>query len=78
MLLEELEELVAPVVEKLKAHAKEFVANKPPVVSQDKLLWLSSLLYFFIKFRGYKTISASLDAASQEVTEATPSQVLPS
>ncbi|RPD62432.1 ARM repeat-containing protein [Lentinus tigrinus ALCF2SS1-7] len=52
-----LEELVTPVVEKLKSHAKDFVANKPPVVSRDRLMWLASLLYFFIKFRGYKTIT---------------------
>ncbi|KAI0720503.1 TBCD protein [Cerioporus squamosus] len=52
-----LEELVAPVVDKLKTHAKEFVANKPSVISQSRLDFLASLLYLFIKFRGYKTIT---------------------
>ncbi|TFK86795.1 ARM repeat-containing protein [Polyporus arcularius HHB13444] len=52
-----LEELVTPVVDKLKGHAKDFVAHKPPVVSQSRLDLLASLLYFFIKFRGYKTIT---------------------
>ncbi len=45
------------MVDKLKGHAKDFVAHKPPVVSQSRLDLLASLLYFFIKFRGYKTIS---------------------
>lgn len=66
------------MVDKLKGHAKDFVAHKPPVVSQSRLDLLASLLYFFIKFRGYKTISELLWILLKIVTEATPSQVLSS
>lgn len=52
-----LEALVTPVVEKLKTHAKEFVQN-PRSVAGARLERLVSLLYLFVKFRGYKTISS--------------------
>lgn len=53
-----LEELVAPVVECLKAHAKVKIANNPDAsISESRVGRLALLLYNYIKFRGYKTIS---------------------
>ncbi|KAI0670789.1 TBCD protein [Trametes maxima] len=52
-----LERLFAPVVETLKMHTKRFVSRSSTVVAQQKLYRLSELLYHFIKFRGYKTIT---------------------
>ncbi|KAI0754966.1 ARM repeat-containing protein [Daedaleopsis nitida] len=53
-----LEDLVTPVVETLKSHAKQFVRDGVASnVSHMRLDRLASLLYFFVKFRGYKTIT---------------------
>ncbi|KAI0657425.1 TBCD protein [Cubamyces menziesii] len=52
-----LEQLFAPVVETLKAHAKKFVSSSSVPVVQMRLHRLALLLYTFIKFRGYKTIT---------------------
>jgi hypothetical protein len=52
-----LEQLVVPAVEKLKAHAKTLVINPSTPVSHARLDRVAQLLYNYIKFRGYKTIS---------------------
>ncbi|KAI0822273.1 TBCD protein [Trametes gibbosa] len=52
-----LEQLFAPVVETLKAHAKYFAANSSVHVSEWRIYRLASLVYHFVKFRGYKTIT---------------------
>ncbi|KAI8978670.1 TBCD protein [Trametes punicea] len=52
-----LEQLFAPVVETLKTHAKNFVSSSSSQVSKERLYRLALLLYNFIKFRGYKTIT---------------------
>lgn len=52
-----LEQLVIPAVEKLKAHAKALVANPSTPVSVARLDRVAQILYTYIKFRGYKTIS---------------------
>lgn len=54
-----LEQLFAPVVETLKTHAKKFVSSSSVTVSKWRLHRLSLLVYHFIKFRGYKTMSRS-------------------
>lgn len=63
-----LEQLFAPVVETLKAHAKKFVSSSTVPVVQMRLHRLSLLLYTFIKFRGYKTISTSNAGQKRSVT----------
>ncbi|KAL1950308.1 hypothetical protein VTO73DRAFT_5432 [Trametes versicolor] len=52
-----LEQLFAPVVETLKTHAKKFVSSSSVSVSKWRLHRLSLLVYHFIKFRGYKTMT---------------------
>lgn len=55
-----LEQLVVPAVEKLKTHTKSLVAKPSTPVSHARLDRVAQLLYGYIKFRGYKTISACL------------------
>ncbi|OBZ71617.1 Tubulin-specific chaperone D [Grifola frondosa] len=50
-----LEVLVAPVVERLKRHTKDFISRSNASVSPARLRRVTLLLYNFIKFRGYKT-----------------------
>ena len=52
-----LENLIAPVVEKLKKHVKDFVSDPTARPTPDRLEMLALFLYNFVKFRGYKTIS---------------------
>ncbi|KAI0354961.1 TBCD protein [Trametes cingulata] len=52
-----LEHLFAPVVETLKNHAKKFVSSSSVAVAKWRLHLLALLVYHFIKFRGYKTIT---------------------
>ncbi|KAF9077650.1 ARM repeat-containing protein [Rhodocollybia butyracea] len=51
-----LEELVTPVVERLKAYTIEFLADRSRQASSSRMKCLSGLLYAYTKFRGYKTI----------------------
>jgi hypothetical protein len=53
-----LEQLVVPVVESLKYHAKVSVSATGPILT-DRVGRISGLLYQYIKCRGYKTISQS-------------------
>ncbi|KAF5311690.1 hypothetical protein D9611_009412 [Ephemerocybe angulata] len=52
-----LEQLVEPVVERLKYHARTLVADPSRKVSQTRFHFLTALLYHYIKFRGSKTIA---------------------
>ncbi|KAI0372156.1 TBCD protein [Pilatotrama ljubarskyi] len=52
-----LEQLFGPVVETLKDHAKKFVSRSSVAVANWRLYLLALLVYHFIKFRGYKTIT---------------------
>lgn len=49
-----LSDLVSPVVDAIKAHART-----PTARSTTRIFRLSSLLYHYVKFRGSKTISRS-------------------
>ena len=54
-----LEEMVLPIVETLKSHVKVLVTADPENVRVTfRFVRICSLLYTFIKFRGYKTIGA--------------------
>lgn len=48
---------MVPAVEKLKTHAKALVADPSTPVSVARLDRVAQILYTYIKFRGYKTIS---------------------
>ena len=61
-----LEQLVIPVVERLKFHAKVSVSATGPI-STIRVGRVSSLLYQYIKCRGYKTISQSLAQLLREL-----------
>ncbi|KAI0632121.1 TBCD protein [Trametes polyzona] len=52
-----LERLFEPVVGTLKSHAKKFVSSSSVPVAKWRLHRLAGLVYHFIKFRGYKTIT---------------------
>ncbi|KAF8194166.1 hypothetical protein BJ912DRAFT_192002 [Pholiota molesta] len=52
-----LEDLVAPVVENLKEFARISVENPDLKYSPWRASTVSRILYRYIKFRGYKTIS---------------------
>ncbi|KAI0917160.1 hypothetical protein AcV5_007706 [Taiwanofungus camphoratus] len=52
-----IEELVTPVVEKLKNHAKASVTSPDGAISGTRVGRIALLLYNYIKFRGYKTIT---------------------
>ncbi|KAL0578630.1 hypothetical protein V5O48_003373 [Marasmius crinis-equi] len=51
-----LEELVTPVLDRLRLHAKEFVSDQNLSPSSGRLWRIALLLYGYIKFRGYKAI----------------------
>lgn len=52
-----LEEMVLPIIETLKSHVKALVAADPEGVRVTfRFASICSLLYTFIKFRGYKAI----------------------
>ncbi|KAJ4000417.1 TBCD protein [Lentinula boryana] len=51
-----LDELVTPVVERLRSHAKEFLSDRSRRGSNSRMWCLSMLLYNHIKCRGYKAI----------------------
>lgn len=52
-----LEEMVSPIIETLKNHVKVLVAADPEAVGVTfRFARVCSLLYTFIKFRGYKAI----------------------
>lgn len=52
-----LEEMVFPIVETLKSHVKVLAAADPEDVRVTyRFARVCSLLYTFIKFRGYKAI----------------------
>ncbi|KAJ3775517.1 TBCD protein [Lentinula raphanica] len=51
-----LEELVTPVVQHLRAHAKQFLADRFLRGSNSRIWSLSMLLYSYAKCRGYKAI----------------------
>jgi hypothetical protein len=52
-----LEEMVLPVIETLKSHVKVLVAADPEDAKVTfRFARVCSLLYAFIKFRGYKAI----------------------
>jgi hypothetical protein len=66
-----LEELVEPVVKKFKLYAQSFadgdanledIATFTPKILSSPLTPVSYLLYNYLKFRGYKTISQSTRA----------------
>ncbi|KAF9454706.1 ARM repeat-containing protein [Macrolepiota fuliginosa MF-IS2] len=52
-----LESLVSPVVNKLKTFAHEYRGDSQRTHSRRRVERLSSLLYGYIKFRGFKTIT---------------------
>lgn len=52
-----IEQLLSPVVEKLRLHASAIVSRPGTSVSGSRLQRLTQILYTYIKFRGYKTIS---------------------
>lgn len=52
-----LEDLVVPVAECLRTHARACTSNPPITSSMTRVGRLADLLYNYIKFRGYKTIS---------------------
>jgi hypothetical protein len=54
-----LEELVTPVVEHLKSYARTVVEDPSKSSSSVRVNRVSTLLYYYTKFRGYKTISKS-------------------
>lgn len=54
-----LESLVSPVVGKIKAFAHDYRGGPQRAPSGRRVERLSLLLYGYIKFRGYKTISSS-------------------
>ena len=50
--------MVLPIIETLKSHVKVLVATDPEDVRvTSRFSRVCSLLYTFIKFRGYKAIS---------------------
>ncbi|PPR01746.1 hypothetical protein CVT24_001566 [Panaeolus cyanescens] len=51
-----LEELVAPLVESLKDYAVKSIANPEKDAFNFRAIHLTSMLYCYIKFRGYKAI----------------------
>ncbi|KAF8655488.1 hypothetical protein AX16_003046 [Volvariella volvacea WC 439] len=51
-----LEELLSPVVNTLKDHAKSYLADPSRTYSSRRIGRLSFLLYSYVKFRGYKAI----------------------
>lgn len=52
-----LERLLVPVVDKFRIHASAAVSDPKSSVSSSRLIRIAELLYNYIKFRGYKTIS---------------------
>ncbi|PCH40083.1 ARM repeat-containing protein [Wolfiporia cocos MD-104 SS10] len=52
-----LEELVTPVVLTLKGHAKRLVSGARPTNANARVGKVALLLYSFVKFRGYKSIT---------------------
>ncbi|TDL17863.1 ARM repeat-containing protein [Rickenella mellea] len=55
-----LEQLVIPVAQALKGHAKDFVTGQSTAYSSNRLNRLALLMYSYIKFRGYKSITRYL------------------
>lgn len=51
-----LEDLLGPVIERFKSHARAMVADPALKPSDERLHCLGLLLYHFFKFRGPKTI----------------------
>ncbi|KAA1469978.1 TBCD protein [Dentipellis sp. KUC8613] len=51
-----LEELVVPVVNKLKGRARTMVSNHESLGPTTRLSQISLILYLYVKLRGYKTI----------------------
>lgn len=54
-----LEQLVAPVVEKLKEFARLSLADPDLKYDAWRANTLARIIYSYVKFRGYKTISQS-------------------
>lgn len=54
-----LEELVTPVVERLKFYVKTVIGDPSKSCSSVRVNRISTLLYHYMRFRGYKTISQS-------------------
>lgn len=52
-----LEDLISPIVQVLKAYAIRSVNNKNNPMVSERVYRLTLLLYNYVKFRGYKTIS---------------------
>ncbi|OCH86383.1 TBCD protein [Obba rivulosa] len=52
-----LEELISPVVETLKAHAKAVIETSQTSRPGSRIGRIALLLYNYVKFRGYKTIT---------------------
>lgn len=52
-----LEQLVEPVVQCLKSHAKQSIAHPESRASSTRVRHIALLMYSYIKCRGYKTIS---------------------
>ncbi|TFK27742.1 TBCD protein [Coprinopsis marcescibilis] len=55
-----LEDLVTPVVECLKSHAKTAVKHPERIPSSSRVQIISEILYGYTKFRGYKAIESSI------------------
>ncbi|CCM03543.1 uncharacterized protein FIBRA_05677 [Fibroporia radiculosa] len=52
-----LEQLVTPVIETIKSHAKHLASTTQDKVPGPRIDRIACLLYSYIKFRGYKTIT---------------------
>ena len=50
-----LDDLVTPIAARLREHARAFTSGETGYSTErvDRLAWM---LYYFVKFRGYKTI----------------------
>lgn len=57
-----LEDLVTPVADKLRSHARFIVTNPEATYNIHRLEVVALLLYHYVKFRGYKSIGMSLVA----------------
>ena len=64
-----LEQLVTPVINHLKSHAKSYVSSTTRSISSVRVDRLSGLLYQYIKSRGHKTISQSSLTLESNMTD---------
>lgn len=54
-----LEDLVTPVADKLRSHARFIVSSSDASYNVHRLEVVALLLYHYVKFRGYKSIGSS-------------------